>query len=330
MLFRPCGDGTWINARVPQAHRDSNKMVLTREPEGWVVKRTGKGAGSRTLYKPAAEPADDPEQPPLGEWRGCTGNVTCTLTDDEPPSPSETISLEALFADIGYVETGNVAQVNLQMRSTPITDESFAAFEAGLKGMLIRLAQRPYMTLFFRLHIQDASVPAMRHVKKFMSFAQENGWMLDMLIRGIAIVLDARGITGNALQSVVKMVMRLLPAPWPNQIVPSIAKADALIAELAAEEVLVKSEPIREKSAGQVSESELGKTTASRTDLESLGLSTAAPYSDDATPRQRGQDDMSEGLGSPASILEERSARAMEVQVDSVAITNVCGWSCRW
>merc|ERR1719223_391776 len=117
------------------------------------------------------------------------------------------------------------------MNSTPITDESLEDVLQRFRALLQNLAQRPTMVLVIRSDARVAAVPAWRHVRRFLGFIQENGSEFVLVGRGSVIVLG-RGVLASALLGMIRMVQRLLPAPWPESTVNTMEEAQAFLSEI--------------------------------------------------------------------------------------------------
>jgi len=273
--YSPSEDGTvsWRLTRMSPCQRAKVKYVLlygvsqpSGDGEGWTLQDQSPGEQRRVIGLP--EPSrdvsspysgfgtpvsspppspgrrgrrDDPRlRPPLGLWR--VGRDRCTLTDVMPEHPAleHPISIDVPFATVRYLEEGNIARMYVKMKSVPIADEVLEDLLSRFRQVLLSIARRPRMVLLIRSDGQDAAVPSIRHIRRFLAFIQENGPEFFLVGRGSAIVLRPRGILGNTLVSIVKMVQRLFPSPWPERIVPTTEEAEAWLAELAE---TFKSEP---------------------------------------------------------------------------------------
>ncbi|CAJ1330315.1 unnamed protein product, partial [Effrenium voratum] len=79
-------------------------------------------------------------------------------------------------------------------------------------------------------------MPAMRHVRKFLSFIQkEVGTECVLVGRGSAIVLVPSTLLGRAVLRLVQFVQRMLPAPYPQAIVANLEEADKFLGSIPLE-----------------------------------------------------------------------------------------------
>jgi len=165
----------------------------------------------------------------------------CTLTDREPEhfDAVDPGMLSSPFADITVADLGDVVRVEAALTRTPATDATFEALLAKFKEMLLMLVRRPRVILMVQLSMQDAAVPAMRHVKQFINFVGDNAFATDLLIRGVVVVLKPQGMSGYALQNIVKMVLRVLPPPWQTAILPTPQDSAAFLDRVTAIEAEV-------------------------------------------------------------------------------------------
>merc|ERR1719323_1908757 len=99
--------------------------------------------------------------------------------------------------------------------------------------MMLELAKRPRVIVNVQLSLNGAPIPAMSIVKHHISFCQQNGWLIDLLVRGFTVVLKPDGYVGYAVSNIVKMVIRLLPAPWELAIVPTLQEGHAWLDRVA-------------------------------------------------------------------------------------------------
>lgn len=243
--FSPAADGVWHFSRLStfQKNKGLEKFVLFyrgSETEGWVVQDQTAAKGE-VIGQPSKELAarQRPEDPPLGDWQlwgvpfrlaGYPPRQSALVPD--PPWP-----LETPFATVNYSEEGPVARLEVKMHNVPIVDEVLEQVLARFAAILQNLAQRPEMVLFIRSDARNSAVPAVRHIKRFLGFVQENGSEFVLVGRGHAVVLSPKGILGNTLLAILRLVQRVFPAPWPEETVPTMDAAEDFIADLAKKEL---------------------------------------------------------------------------------------------
>eukprot|EP00931_Biecheleriopsis_adriatica_P082300 TRINITY_DN55731_c0_g1_i1.p1 TRINITY_DN55731_c0_g1~~TRINITY_DN55731_c0_g1_i1.p1 ORF type:complete len:371 (+),score=54.72 TRINITY_DN55731_c0_g1_i1:105-1217(+) len=245
--FSPQTDArTWYLSRVSQFHRDNGKdLFVIRQaaagsPTRWLLE--DQSSGQTKVFGTPQDSGNGPAymdkpSPPRGKWTvwGCP----FTLTDEMPRyvAISSPCTTEVPFASMHYREEGNVAYLELLMRNALITDDKLEECLAELRRILVNLARRPEMVLMIRSDGRETSaVPAWRQIRRFLSFIQQEvGTECVLVGRGSAIILVPSGFLGRALLGVVQFVQRILPAPYPQTIVPTEEEADKFLAELAAE-----------------------------------------------------------------------------------------------
>merc|ERR1719215_717698 len=120
------------------------------------------------------------------------------------------------------------------MHPAPIGDEDVEELFRQFAEVLRNLSRRPAMVLMMRSDVRQASVPAWRHIRRFLAFMQELGPELVLVGRGSAIVVGCTGLLGSAWVAIIRMVQRLFPVPWPESIETSVEAADAFLAGLVA------------------------------------------------------------------------------------------------
>jgi len=143
--------------------------------------------------------------------------------------------LQVPFATLQYHEENCIARLEVTMHNEPISDDTFEYVLSRLKGLIQNLAQRPEMILFIRSDARDSALPATRHIKRFLSFVQDNGSEFVLVGRGTAIVLRSRGLIGSSLAAVVRFVQRFFPSPWPETTVSTMEEAEEFLSGLAAD-----------------------------------------------------------------------------------------------
>mmetsp|Transcript_82537 Transcript_82537/g.250305 ORF Transcript_82537/g.250305 Transcript_82537/m.250305 type:complete len:369 (+) Transcript_82537:96-1202(+) len=252
--FSATSEGTWRFSRLSpfQRAKDLEKFVIVyrREEQSgtWVIQDQTAGAKGEVVGKPGdIEDGQDPTRPPLGSWTVWHGSFTltnrkpvCKSLEQDCPFP-----IEVPFASIHYSEDGSIARLEVKMHSEPIGDEVLEQVLQKFRTVVVNLAQRPEAVLFIRADARNSAVPALHHVRRFLSFVQQHGTEFVLIGRGTAIVLRPRGILGHALLSVLRFVQRFFPSPWPESTVSTMEEAEEFLvrltadakAELAAQEV---------------------------------------------------------------------------------------------
>lgn len=237
-IYSPTSDGAWQLSRLSPSQK--NKVIyvllwLARDDTGgWVLQDQSPGAKGAIIGFPGPGVKEEPSYPPLGPWH--VGGFCFTLADRSPVCPPLDVpfSIQVPFATLDYKEDGNIARVEIKMHKCGIADEVLEDLLGKFEGLLLNLARRPHMVMMIFADAEEAAVPSFRHVKRFLNFVQENGPELFLVGRATAIVLRPRGILGATLISIIKMVQRLLPSPWPEAIVPTKQEADDFLAQHAA------------------------------------------------------------------------------------------------
>eukprot|EP00929_Paragymnodinium_shiwhaense_P116133 TRINITY_DN8540_c0_g1_i1.p1 TRINITY_DN8540_c0_g1~~TRINITY_DN8540_c0_g1_i1.p1 ORF type:complete len:442 (+),score=118.67 TRINITY_DN8540_c0_g1_i1:130-1455(+) len=239
--YEAVGDGSWVFSRVADCHKAQSSFHLLykrneEKPEesSWQLQdRTPTALGSRRdecFGTPVETSNQEPSRPPLGRWK--VWNAAFILTDEEPQFPPlnrNPFVFEVDFAKMSYYETGNVANLDISLLSTPITDEEFKKALFRFRQILLNLARRPKMILMIRSDGRIAAMPSMRHIREYMAFIQENGSEFVLVGRGHAIVLSPRSVLGMAILNLVKMVQRMFPPPWEEKIVAAQEEATAFL-----------------------------------------------------------------------------------------------------
>eukprot|EP00408_Alexandrium_pacificum_P023815 CAMPEP_0171189850 /NCGR_PEP_ID=MMETSP0790-20130122/18558_1 /TAXON_ID=2925 /ORGANISM="Alexandrium catenella, Strain OF101" /LENGTH=410 /DNA_ID=CAMNT_0011654973 /DNA_START=60 /DNA_END=1288 /DNA_ORIENTATION=+ len=232
--FSPAEEGEWRFSRLSlfQKNKGLERFVLlyrtVEQTDGWIVMDQTHSKGE-VVGRPCKELADS-QQPEGPQLSGCPPMHPGLVIDRAFP-------LEVPFATVNYSEEGPVARLEVTMHNVPIVDEVLEQVLARLASLLQNLAQRPEMVLFIRSDARNSAVPAVRHIKRFLGFVQENGSEFVLVGRGHAIVLSPKGIFGNTLVSILRLVQRLFPAPWPESTVPTMEAAEEFVAELARREL---------------------------------------------------------------------------------------------
>lgn len=238
-IYSRSDDGTWNCSRMPSTCKQKFALVfgLKEHTDSWVVQDKSPGKNDEIMgYPDKTIQVQDPNQPPLGPWVIWGGRFT--VTDRRPEhAPIETpLEVEVPCAKVVYSEEGTIGRLEVVLHSVAIADEDLEQLLNGVRRVIVNLARRPPMVLFIRSDGRQALVPALRHIRRVLSFIGENGTELVLVGRGHAIVLNP-GILGSVLVNLVRWVQRLLPSPWKEVIVPSMEAGDAFLAEMAATEV---------------------------------------------------------------------------------------------
>mmetsp|Transcript_84383 Transcript_84383/g.261020 ORF Transcript_84383/g.261020 Transcript_84383/m.261020 type:complete len:420 (+) Transcript_84383:106-1365(+) len=226
------GQDRWLSSRWSPLFLKSRRHVLLRGPEGWRLQDQSPGPGyGRCLLLPAGGGAGS--SPPLGAWRSADGKCEFILSDrcSECP-PLQKVEAEEGFVSMTYVEKGDTSRLDIKLKKGSITDDRLERVLSRSKEVLISLARRPQMTLMMTFDLQEAAVPSMKYVRRFIAFAQETGDILSLVVRGNAMIVKPTGIVGNAFVSIIKMMQRILQADWPETIVPSMDEANQFLARL--------------------------------------------------------------------------------------------------
>jgi len=232
LTFTPQSEGhTWQMTRMPPQQLSKVHIIMCFGEHGWQIKE---GGAKIAADMPLTE--QDPKQPPLGTWRSVTSGHAWTgtwiLQDSKPESAPLPVWEPIVTPSISLqcrMEEASLVRVDLSLRSQPLTDqlveEVFKAMRLGVQ----ELAKRPDMTMVFSLHLQDAPIPSMRHVKRLLALSHEIGDLLFLVARGSAMVLHPHGFLGRGMVSIVRFIQAAAAAPWPETIVPSIQEADAFL-----------------------------------------------------------------------------------------------------
>lgn len=234
-VYSPHETNTWRLSRL--AACQNKKLVweicFHEETQTWVLQDKSPSSKKEIMGKPAPSEnsAQDPQRPPLGMWY--VGGYRFEVTDSMPwQAPLDPLPhIEAPFATVQYSENGNIGRLETKMNSTAITDEALEDLLSRISELVYNLGRRPTMVLTLYSDAQDAAVPSIKQVRRFLDWIQENGPQLFLIGRGSAIILRPTGILGYTLVGLIKMVQRMLPPPWPEAIVASAAEAEAFLEE---------------------------------------------------------------------------------------------------
>eukprot|EP00927_Polykrikos_kofoidii_P073895 TRINITY_DN69909_c0_g1_i1.p1 TRINITY_DN69909_c0_g1~~TRINITY_DN69909_c0_g1_i1.p1 ORF type:complete len:445 (+),score=50.42 TRINITY_DN69909_c0_g1_i1:85-1335(+) len=252
-IYEPVGDGTWRFSRSSPCHQGKNAFVIMYKSDadpakaGWVLldrSPTTIGSSNEIIGTPNTTSVQDLRGPPLGSW--CVWGASYILVDyiPEHPGPPEPFVLEVPFATLRYSEHGAAARLDIKLNRTPIDDDVFEDVLKHMQRVLRNLAARPHMALFILSDAQDCSLPAFRHIKRYLSFVQENGTEFVLTGRGHAIVVKPHTLLGSTIIGIVRMIQRVSPPPWPETIVPTIENGEAFLAEFANKFMAVRPEDV--------------------------------------------------------------------------------------
>lgn len=233
MTFTEAGDNTWHMTRLPSQQAAKVHIIMSFGRHGWHIKEGGVKIQASTLL---AE--QDPRVPPLGAWEGVSSGIAWTghwtLQAEKPELPalemismaSKSFTLETLTLE------DHVVRVDLRMHREALSDQDVENCIETIRHGVKELAMRPEYTLLFSFQLQDAAIPAMRHVKRLVALSHEIGHLLFLVARGSAIILRPHGFLGAAMVAIVRFVQSHAAAPWPETIVRSMAEAnDFLLAQ---------------------------------------------------------------------------------------------------
>lgn len=246
-------DGTWEFSRLSKFHHDNGKdrFVFREAGEGnstrWVLEsQSGQAKVFGTpKYSGHGPPFRGKPSPPRGMWTvwGCP-----FVLSDIPPQHAaieSPFTFQVPFAQMSFHEEGHTGYLDIEVNNAPIEDGPLDEILEQLRRVLVNLAQRPEMVLLLRTDARAASMPSMRHVRKFLSFIQkEVGTECVLVGRGSAIVLVPSSFLGQAVLRLVQLVQRMLPAPYPQAIVSSLEEADRFLNSLVVEDQLPGQEEV--------------------------------------------------------------------------------------
>jgi len=237
--YAPISERRWQFCRTSPCQRAKNAFVLCWKPKedmGWAVQNQTVGLGHIIGQPVMSLDSQTEQQPPVGRWV-LWGNPY-RLVEQMPQSPPPLARQSRLDLPIGvlnYLETGNIARIHVTMKSAAITDEILEQSITWFAGILRNLAQRVSMHLLISADCREASLPSIKHVRRFLAFMQEMGPEIVLCGRGSVYVLQATGFLGSAKLAVIRWVQQRLPAPWPEDIVASIEEGDSFLANIEAE-----------------------------------------------------------------------------------------------
>mmetsp|Transcript_68613 Transcript_68613/g.127981 ORF Transcript_68613/g.127981 Transcript_68613/m.127981 type:complete len:293 (+) Transcript_68613:143-1021(+) len=235
------GDRVWRFSRMSPCQTSKHILLLSNPSEqanneGWAVRDYSPNVSKRGCIVGTPHPMDHvSELPPCGAWTlwgrhfWLQEEVACVAP------PQAIFPLDASFAHMTYKEDGDIAFLNIKIKPVIIQDDHLERVLSQMREVLAHLARQPTKVLFLHADAQDARVPCMRHIRRFLAFVQENGPEYFLVVRGSAIVIQPRGFLGQALIRTVKMVQAVFPSPWPERILPSVTEADSWLEQLAGE-----------------------------------------------------------------------------------------------
>lgn len=245
--FSEQGPGKWLMSRLPPAMLPKFRHVLHCGAKGWMVQDQSPGlhSGGCIAVPDTENVHQDSSQPPVGSWRSTDGRTEFTLTQIRPMCPAldSQMSIEVPGIRLTFTRLRPASRLDIKFFNRPITDGCLDKLLVWGKSLLVELGRRPEMTVMIITDLTEASVPAMRHVKRFMAWAKENGEIMNLPIRGNAIVLRPGGFVGQALVSIIKMIQRILQAAWPETLVPTREEADSFLAQHQPSSDFVAAEP---------------------------------------------------------------------------------------
>jgi len=274
-VYSPCGQNRWQLSRLSAVQLTKVKHVLCHGPKGWSVQdqSPGKHGGSSCLIVPAGGQGVTPQSgtladstPPMGLWRSSDGKCEYTLSDSFPHCPPLELPfvVEEPFITVRFLEASSVSRLEIKFTNKALTDDGMERVFAKLTDMLLNLAKRPETSMYIVCDLRDAAVPGMRHVRRFMAFAHERGDIMDLFIRGNAIILKPSGFVGSALVHIIKMLQKVLQAAWPETIAPNEEEGNKFLAQLSPAAVACKDEGLKVPNVvlGQVREPDVKDTPA--------------------------------------------------------------------
>ncbi|CAE8657412.1 unnamed protein product [Polarella glacialis] len=245
-VFSVQQNGTWHFSRMAPFHKSQGKdnFVFLQAPVNsdtrWVLENQSSGAKGDVIGRPK-DPGNGPAHqdrpsPPLGPWT--VWNCKFTLTAQMPTFPSLNLPViaEVSFATLHYHEEDMIGHLEVTVKDAPIVDDALEDILNRLREILQNLSRRPEMVLVIRSDARTASIPSVRHIRRYLNFIQQEVGSECVLVgRGSAIVLVVRGLLSRTILGIVQFVQRMLPSPWPQTIVSSFEEADAFLAPLVAE-----------------------------------------------------------------------------------------------
>jgi len=225
--------------RIPPKQERKVIFMLRRGTHGWGVEDVSPGAKLATpmLLPDAPKEMQSEATPPLGSWTATgTNKLEFELMDVLPCPPKALILpvlLETSFVTLHYSEEGNVGLLILTAHKPAIKDSDVDAFMKCMKELMLNVAARPEMVVLLQLVLQDAAVPTMRHIRRLIAYVTHDiGECLFLCCRGNAIVIKPLSLVAKGVIRVVKMIEKMLPAPWPDCIVSDTAAAEAFLREI--------------------------------------------------------------------------------------------------
>mmetsp|Transcript_64622 Transcript_64622/g.171074 ORF Transcript_64622/g.171074 Transcript_64622/m.171074 type:complete len:368 (-) Transcript_64622:93-1196(-) len=238
-IFAPWGDGGWRMIRIPPKQERKVIFMLRRGKHGWGVEDVSPGAKLATpmLLPDAPKEMQSEATPPLGPWTATgTNKLEFELMDILPCPPKALILpvlLETSFVTLDYSEEDNVGLLILTAHKSAIKDSDVDAVMKCMKELMLNVAARPEMVVLLQLVLQDAAVPTMRHIRRLIAYVTHDiGECLFLCCRGNAMVIKPQSLVAKSVIRVVRMVEKMLPAPWPDCIVSDAAAARAFLHDI--------------------------------------------------------------------------------------------------
>jgi hypothetical protein len=227
--------------RIPPKQESKVVFMLRRGEHGWGVEDVSPGAkvAQPMLLPDAPKEMQSTDTPPLGPWTATGTNRLAFELMEVHPFPPQALVLPVLlqtsFVTLDYSEEGNVGWLVLTAHKPTITDSEVDAVMKCMKDLMLNVAARADMVVLLQLVLHDAAVPTMRHIKRLISYVTNDiGECLFLCCRGNAIVIKPQSLVARGVIKVVKMLQKMLPAPWPDCIVPDTAAAQAFLDDIRA------------------------------------------------------------------------------------------------
>jgi len=154
---------------------------------------------------------------------------------------------------------------DIKFFNRPVTDGCLDKLLVWGRSLLLELGRRPEMTVMIISNLTEASVPASRHVMRFLAWAKETDELMNLLFRGHAIILNPSGLVSQALVSVIKTIQRILQAAWPETIVPTREEADSFLSQHQPVSDFVAAEPDPAVAVPSTLDASLGNTSTAHT-----------------------------------------------------------------
>jgi len=233
--FSPSPNNTWHLSRKPQKFKHLHILLCCQT--GWVVHDQVEGREAVVIMVPARSSTDhqDLNRPPLGQWVSSDGRKNFTLTDKMPipPRPESPIIMERRFASLHCVINGDVVHMKVALHNVPLDDAMLDDALSQYLGLLQLFGRDPHMVVLQQFTLQNAPVPAMRHVRQLMSFTRQNSSTFDLVVRGNVYILKSNGIWGGMMLSIIRFCQRLMAARVPEKLVGTQEEAQDFVQQLA-------------------------------------------------------------------------------------------------